>query len=125
MLACDVNTNGAARRRATRRRTRADREHVEDDAELRDYGEGRLRERRKELRLDPRGETAEQRRPEENAGEHFADDRRLADGRDQPSRQAPRDHHDRQRQQDVKQKISAQFASGAPAARARFLERRG
>jgi hypothetical protein len=25
----------------------------------------------------------------------------------------------------VKQKISAQFASGAPAARARFLERRG
>jgi len=56
-------------------------------------------------------DNTEKRRPEENAREHFPDDRRLADGRDQAPDQPPRDHHDRQREQNVKQEISGQCGS--------------
>ena len=60
-----------------------DHEHVERDADLAERREQAKRVRGEQHRLRGRREEAEQRRTEQDAGNHFANDLRLADARHQ------------------------------------------
>ena len=68
-----------------------DQEHVEDDAQLRDDAERRRHGRRQDERACRGPDRAEQRWPEQDAGNHFADHRRLPDRGEQPAQQAAGD----------------------------------
>ena len=99
MLACEMAT--VACTRCVSRldiELQPDQEHVQDDAELRDQaqegGDGG--------RQDPPGELrAEQRGPEQNAGDHLADHGRLAQIGKELGQELPGDDDGRERHEDV------------------------
>ena len=96
-----------------------DHEHVEDDAELRDDAEGRARRVRKEIGLDAGRDTAEERGPEQDAGHHLADHRRLAHRREQPAENVAGDEDHGQGQQDMEREIGAHVRRAAAGVRSR------
>ena len=100
MLACEITTSEppALLRKQPRVELQARRETCRGRRRSRDDPDRRPHRYREEMRLDAWRDEAEQRRAEQDAGQDFADDRRLADGREQASTQPARDDHHRQRQ---------------------------
>jgi len=78
-----------------------DDEHEEHDAKLTDQVERGKRCRREESRLDRRGQTAKQRRAEENTGEHLAYDGGLSQAAEEDAHSAAGSHdHEQLEKQD-------------------------
>ena len=102
MLACEIATVArAALAQQARVQLEADQEHVEDDADLGEDAEERRRRRGGSTYADAL--RAEQRRPEQDAGDDLADDRRLPDAREQPRQQLAGDDHGRERDENLGQ----------------------
>ena len=79
----------------------ADREHVQDHAELGDDPQVRRDVLRQQIVVGRRPQMPQQRRPQRNAGDHFADYRRLANQAKQPAQHLPGSDDRGQGEQDV------------------------
>ena len=89
MLVWEIATVARARcAKLAEMELQADQEHVQDDAELGDDAQDGARPTGEDLRRPLR---ADQRRSEQDAGQHLANHGRLPDARQQPRQQLPDD----------------------------------
>jgi hypothetical protein len=80
-------------------------EHVKDDAELSDHREKRRDRVRKHVRGNARREASKQRRPEQDACQHFSYHRWLPEQPEKRTEQPPGDDDSGQSQQNVKDDV--------------------
>ena len=106
MLTWLTNTAACAmRRRCAASSSMPDHEHEEDDADLAEQAERAERGGGEEERLRLRPEPAEQRGAEQDAGDHLADDGRLAQAAEEPADEPRRDDDDHHLQQQQRQRV--------------------